>query len=131
MIPLVVRPGAKLPLSPTTFCVLPRGMPIRSRCVLVIAELDGIIVLPLPLSRNFHFSLPPPHICASVRSETLTAVTILLPPNNETLFRTKVRPDHLMDSVICSVAVFEYCRPVINPSTFVCDRLHGLTDDAL
>ena len=42
MIPLVVRPGAKLPLSPTTFCVLPRGVPIRS---LVMGELDVIIVL--------------------------------------------------------------------------------------
>jgi hypothetical protein len=44
MIPLVVRPGAKLPLSPTTFCVLPQDVPIRSPRVLVIVELDSIIV---------------------------------------------------------------------------------------
>lgn len=77
MISLVVRPGAKLPLSPTTFCVLPRGRPIRSRRVLVMAELDGIIVLPCRCHEIFIFPLPLPHICASVRSETLTAVIII------------------------------------------------------
>ena len=54
-IPLVVRPGAKLPLSPTTFCVLPRVVPIRSRCVLVMAELDGTIVLPCRCHEIFVF----------------------------------------------------------------------------
>src|SRR5882757_1989562 len=55
MIPLVVRPGAKLPSSPTTLCVLPRGVPIRSRCLLVIAKLDGIIVLPCRCHEIFVF----------------------------------------------------------------------------
>jgi hypothetical protein len=52
---IVARPGAKLPLSPTS-AFSPQGVPIGSRCVLVMEELDGIIVLPCRCHKIFILS---------------------------------------------------------------------------